>query len=1200
MVEINKIVQEEEQNFEPITPKAEHIDYLLANPETALQFDEKYGEGASLKYLPTKKEEDNLEEQKAIANETLPPSNEVGVVEDVLKSGVAGVQEGIQETFETLEGLSDTLEDKFSLGGFVLGKDAENGVIQYLGPDEFRAKTQEINEREGEDKGLFQSVADLIPESREAETTAGGVTKGVTQFLTGFAGAKKVTSTIKGYNKVNKFIRSTIEGGIADFTVFDEHEARLSDFIIEHVPEAESSFIGYLASDENDTFYEGKLKNALEGGLLGTVADGTFRLVKYINDVRKARATNNLTEAQKIANQRKDEILNDLKNVSEEEFQYLSKVNRGLPVNLKPKIGRPSREELNRIVTDGDYVKTITEGVRKVRLGEIDPDEAFDIPLNIKKMDGGEAIQDLSDVITVTKAVFDNVKKLREIGEDPQGFDEILRQSNDLIEEPIDTITRSDKFAKDLIEDGPAMLYSVGIIQKGLGRNYIQLAKKLNEGRIDQATVDNAQDLFVKTTELVKMFSTGSGRLLNVGNLVKQGDSKALKEVDKLIEQNRFKKLTAKERAQLHKRVAHVDNPRTLTKVFKDIATLRIIGIDKINEFFINAILSNPKTHAINMTSNLIVAITRPLEKMVGSGFGLFDRKAFREAVSTLAGMVKYHQLVVKATKEAMRRGDGVLVPGVNKVDLPENAIGGKFGEAVRMPTRFLTAEDEFFKGINYVGKAYSMAVSDGLAKNLSRKKNIRLDNGKMVSELDVHIEDYMDDIYTPSGQGRIPEALEYAQEQTFTKELGKETLGGRFQGMVNSFPLLRQITPFVRTPVNLFRYALDRSPVGFIRKNVRERLKNPETRSQAVGELLIGNSIIISLLTYANSDMITGGYDSNPNIRRQQMDSGWQPYSIIFNGKYYSYERLDPFAMLIGSVADYKQTFNDIREEDSNALAEAIQMTLYDKITSTAGNVGQAVAGGSMAVAKNLTNKVYLKGLADILEVIESGDPNKWNRYLRNKVASFSPAVLQAYRNDPLYRQTTSIADTIKTKYFGQEIDPSYNVMGEPRERNQSFVERLINPITIGELKGDIVLNEFNRLGVGFSPIRDSLGANSNIDLKKYSKDGVSAYRKYNELLGSVKINGLTLREKLEKEIQSKRYIEKLTDNVTTDGLTYTGSKQDFINKILKAYRKKAKGQLLKEGLTSENGLDLKKAVINDRKNTVFNKRGKNLLEIE
>ena len=95
------------------------------------------------------------------------------------------------------------------------------------------------------------------------------------------------------------------------------------------------------------------------------------------------------------------------------------------------------------------------------------------------------------------------------------------------------------------------------------------------------------------------------------------------------------------------------------------------------------------------------------------------------------------------------------------------------------------------------------------------------------------------------------------------------------------------------------------------------------------------------------------------------------------------------------------------------------------------------------------------------------------------------------------------------------------------------------------------------------------------------------------------VKIGGLTLRQRLEKEFKSPRY-DKLTDNVTTDGLTYKGSKQDMINKIIKGYRKKAKALLIKQNLVSENGMTLKQAVINDRKNQIYNKRGQNLLRLE
>ena len=49
----------------------------------------------------------------------------------------------------------------------------------------------------------------------------------------------------------------------------------------------------------------------------------------------------------------------------------------------------------------------------------------------------------------------------------------------------------------------------------------------------------------------------------------------------------------------------------------------------------------------------------------------------------------------------------------------------------------------------------------------------------KWFLNLDEHVEDFMDSAFKPSGEGRIPEALEYAQSKYFTKELGKDTVGG-------------------------------------------------------------------------------------------------------------------------------------------------------------------------------------------------------------------------------------------------------------------------------------------------------------------------------------------------------------------------------------------------------------------------------------
>ena len=80
-----------------------------------------------------------------------------------------------------------------------------------------------------------------------------------------------------GYNVT----RSFVQGGIADFTVFDENEARMADFVINAFPEMEDTFLGYMAADENDGFLEGKMKNVI-GSLAGGAAELYF--TKYKND----------------------------------------------------------------------------------------------------------------------------------------------------------------------------------------------------------------------------------------------------------------------------------------------------------------------------------------------------------------------------------------------------------------------------------------------------------------------------------------------------------------------------------------------------------------------------------------------------------------------------------------------------------------------------------------------------------------------------------------------------------------------------------------------------------------------------------------------------------------------------------------------------------------------------------------------------
>ena len=69
----------------------------------------------------------------------------------------------------------------------------------------------------------------------------------------------------------------------------------------------------------------------------------------------------------------------------------------------------------------------------------------------------------------------------------------------------------------------------------------------------------------------------------------------------------------------------------------------------------------------------------------------------------------------------------------------------------------------------------------------------------------------------------------------------------------------------------------------------------------------------------------------------------GWQPYSINVGGKWYSYRRLDPFALLLGPVADFVELSKQIPSTDRDKLGAAV-------VT---------------ALASNLINKTYLPASA-------------------------------------------------------------------------------------------------------------------------------------------------------------------------------------------------------------------------------------------
>ena len=66
-----------------------------------------------------------------------------GVIKDVAIGVADGVRDGVQSTIGLVEGLGDTLGEATNLGGFVFGKDAENGLMGYENFAEFKDNKRE-------------------------------------------------------------------------------------------------------------------------------------------------------------------------------------------------------------------------------------------------------------------------------------------------------------------------------------------------------------------------------------------------------------------------------------------------------------------------------------------------------------------------------------------------------------------------------------------------------------------------------------------------------------------------------------------------------------------------------------------------------------------------------------------------------------------------------------------------------------------------------------------------------------------------------------------------------------------------------------------------------------------------------------------------------------------------------------------------
>ena len=154
-----------------------------------------------------------------------------GIIETPIQV-VGGLSDAARETFEALDSVADWLNENVADLTF------EGTGIEAL-------------------DNPLEALANLMPDIDEADSVTGNLVRGVSQFIGGFVGAGK-------FIKAKGLMGASVKGAVADATVFDPHEERLSN-LIESVPELQNPVSDFLAAEPGDSEALGRLKSAAEG-----------------------------------------------------------------------------------------------------------------------------------------------------------------------------------------------------------------------------------------------------------------------------------------------------------------------------------------------------------------------------------------------------------------------------------------------------------------------------------------------------------------------------------------------------------------------------------------------------------------------------------------------------------------------------------------------------------------------------------------------------------------------------------------------------------------------------------------------------------------------------------------------------------------------------------------------------------------------
>ena len=467
-----------------------------------------------------------------------------------------------------------------------------------------------------------------------------------------------------------------------------------------------------------------------------------------------------------------------------------------------------------------------------------------------------------------------------------------------------------------------------------------------------------------------------------------------------------------------------LNDPKAMMEVRNAFALARGTKMDAIMEFWRMSILTGPQTHIVNIGSNTMFAAYNLLPRRaaeasvntvlsaIGMGsqeaatFGEFSvmAKNLRKAIQLGARQALTSWALESRTFDSYAEGGSLQLEftGVGGETFTPK-LGGKLGKVMRsLSFRAMTAADEFMKltygQLEAAANAHRIAKVEekltGAAYEARITELMQPGSVAWLRAMDgarrITFQDKIDGT-NPKMIARIDQFAELAKKGRAMPWIGRP---------------LTFFLPFIDTPTNIVKQAIEMSPLGgFIavidgtralrRRYLRGKMSKAEAEL-AAGELYnrarfvqdVTNQTIAWTAYFALSGLVkpddddedgrpfitgTQPYKTTSRGERDNAYAVMPPQSIRIGNTMFSYARMDPFASMMAGVVDLMQEIDRNNGTLNGAAASSYMMRLKDQ----------------------LKDKTFLQGVSDLINAIE--DPERFaENATANILTGFVPNIIR------------------------------------------------------------------------------------------------------------------------------------------------------------------------------------------------------------